>query len=93
MSGLFNQIWNMMCEDEANRQLDPLRAGFVCGLGVYLLGGAALIVALLHLVWFTDKPADLQAYAIGMGAWGTGLGAMITGTGMGLFGKAKGDAA
>jgi hypothetical protein len=90
---VFKQIWNMMCEDDDNTVLDPLRAGFMSGLGVYLLGGGALIVALLHLVWFTDKPADLQAYAIGMGAWGTGLGALLTGAGMGLFGKSKGDAA
>lgn len=90
--GLFRQIWNMMCEDDANLVLDPLRVGFVAGMAVYLTGGAALVIALLHKTYFSHDPLDLQAYGIALAAWATGLGGLLTGTGAGVMMKAKGDA-
>ena len=90
---MFKALWNMMCEDDANQVPDPLRMGLLGILGIYLLGGIAMIVALLHAVWFRhDMPVDFQSFGIGFAAWATGGGALLTGAGFGIFGKAKGDA-
>lgn len=90
---MFRQVWNMMCEDDDNDVIDPLRVGFVVTMATYLVGGSALIMALLHAVWFRhDMPVDFQAYGIGIAAWATGAGGLLTGAGAGVMMKSKGDA-
>lgn len=90
---MFKQIWNMMCEDDDNNVADPLRAGFLAGMAIYLVGGIALIFALVHKVLFTpDHGADLMSFGGAMAAWAGGLGLLLTGTGGALWMKSKGDA-
>lgn len=93
MNRFFQQIWNMMCEDDDNTMIDPLRSGFLAGMVIYLIGGAALIFALVHKVLFTaDHSADLMSYGGALAAWAGGLGLLLTGTGGALWMKSKGDA-
>jgi hypothetical protein len=90
---MFKSLHDMACEDDANTVLDPLRMGFLGILGTYLVGGIAMIVALLHAVWFRhDMPVDFQAFGIGFAAWAAGGGTLLTGAGAGVMMKSKGDA-
>jgi len=94
MKSFFRQIFNMMCEDDNNEQLDPLRAGFLSILLVYIVGGGALIFALVHKVIYTpDHSADMTAYGTALAAWAAGGGVLLTTTGGALWMKAKGDVA
>lgn len=93
MNRFFLQIWNMMCEDDNNDMIDPLRAGFVSLMVIYLAGGCALIFALVHKVIYTpDHSADLLSYGSALAAWAGGGGLLLTGTGGALWMKSKGDA-
>ncbi len=92
MNGFFALLKTITTEDDANKVFDPVRLLFIGGGVFYMCGGAALIIVLLHAVWFLKTPPDFQSFGIGIAAWGAGFGAYLAGGGTGLMAKAHGDA-
>lgn len=85
-------LQSISTDDEHNVVPGLIRVGWLLGLGVNLLGGMAMISALVRLAWFNGLVGDYSAFGIGFAAWSAGLSAYVLAGAGGLWMQAKADA-